>query len=790
MPLQIPNLDDRRYQELLDEALARVPVHNPEWTNFNKSDPGVTLIEIFAFLTENLLYRSNQIPERNRRKFLSLLGVPLQAASSAVGLVQFTNERGPAQTITLNDGLEVRAGQVPFRTVQGLDVLPVEAQVFFKRKLTTTDPTVTDYYKLLYASYNDTEIDDASIELYETVPLDATLADGVDLGQETSDGSLWIALLTRANDKPTDKTEKALEKLRDDIREAIAGRTISLGIVPAIAAATRELTPLGQVADASAQAQLRYEIPNVSGAGGTILPDDPALRVARYKPLDARAPTDVLAKPGVVEITLPGNKDELKLWTNLDPLEPGVGDFPPALEDTNLDERVVTWLRIRPSATAVAARLLWVGINAAFVTQRARVSNELLPAGTGAPDQIAFLSQKPVIARSVRLTVTTKDGQTRLWQEIDDLLGAGPEVPVQDARLPPGTPARSNTLNEVFTVNAESGEVRFGDGTRGKRPPAGATMRASYDHGVGIAGNVGANSINTSPALPAGLKVSNPVRTWNGADAEGVAEGEKQITRYLQHRDRLVNASDFATIAQRTPGIQLGRVDVLPAYNPALTTSEPGDAPGAVTLMVIPRYDAKQPDAPLPDKLFLEAICKYLDPRRLVTTEVFLRGPEYIPVWVSVGISVVAGTSVAQVREAVKLALLQFLSPLPPAGAPALASQAAFLTTPQYAAAQNGWPLRKQITDRELLAVASRQSGVLSVKDVLIAKGSDAATREIALTGLQLPRVAGISVQIGDPLSLDELRGTATGGGTSGTGGTPGGTTKRKVPVPLIPEEC
>jgi hypothetical protein len=774
MPLQIPNLDDRRYQELLDEALARVPVHNPEWTNFNKSDPGVTLIEIFAFLTENLLYRSNQIPERNRRKFLSLLGVPLQPASAAVGLVQFTNERGAAQTITLNDGLEVRAGQVPFRTVQGLDVLPVEAQVFFKRKLTTTDETVTDYYKLLYASYNDAEIDDATIELYETVPLDANLPDGVDIGAETSDGALWVALLTRADDKP------------DDIREAIAGRTVSLGIVPALASATRVLTPPGQAASAVSQTQLSYEIPNVSG--GTLLPDDPALRVAKYKPLDARAPTDVLAKPGVVEITLPGNKDELKLWTNLDPLEPGVGDFPPALEDTNLDARIVTWLRIRPTATAASARLLWVGINTAFVSQRARVSNELLPLGTGAPDQVAFLSQKPVVARSTRLTVTPKDGQARLWQEIDDLYAAGSEVPVQDTRLPPGTPAATNTLTEVFTVNAESGEIRFGDGTRGKRPPAGATIRASYDYSVGMAGNVGAGSINTSPALPAGFKVSNPVRTWNGADAEAVSEGEKQIARYLQHRDRLVNAADFSTVALRTPGIQIGRIDVLPAYNPALTTSEPGDAPGAVTLMVIPRYDAKQPDAPLPDKLFLEAICKYLDPRRLITTEVFLRGPEYVSVWVSIGISVVAGTSVAQVREAVKLALLQFLSPLPPAGVPVLETQAAFLTTPQYAAAQNGWPLRKSITDRELLAVASRQTGVLSVKDVLIAKGSEAATTEIVLKGLQLPRVAGISVQIGDPLGLDALRGETTTGDE--TGGGTGGKTKRIVPVPLIPEEC
>src|SRR6185295_3173495 len=110
MPLTVPTLDDRRYQDLLDEALARIPVHNPEWTNFNSSDPGVTLIEVFAFLTESLLYRCNQIPERNRRKFLSLLGIPLQPASQARALVTFANDRGPRQTITLTSSVEVRAG--------------------------------------------------------------------------------------------------------------------------------------------------------------------------------------------------------------------------------------------------------------------------------------------------------------------------------------------------------------------------------------------------------------------------------------------------------------------------------------------------------------------------------------------------------------------------------------------------------------------------------------------------------------------------------------------------------
>ena len=215
MPLQIPTIDDRRYQDLLDEALARIPVHNPEWTNFNKSDPGVTLLELFAFLTENLLYRSNQIPERNRRKFLQLLGVPLQPASSAIGLVSFTNERGPLSTITLNNGIEVRAGQVPFRTDRGLDVLPIEAKVYYKKKLATQTTQLTDYYKLLYSSYKGQPPDDSTITLYETLPIEGREGSEVAIAQETTDGSLWIALMVRASDKPTDNTEDARRDLRE-----------------------------------------------------------------------------------------------------------------------------------------------------------------------------------------------------------------------------------------------------------------------------------------------------------------------------------------------------------------------------------------------------------------------------------------------------------------------------------------------------------------------------------------------------------------------------------------------
>ena len=780
MPLQIPNLDDRRYQELLDEALARVPVHNPEWTNFNKSDPGVTLIEIFAFLTESLLYRANQIPERNRRKFLSLLGVPLAAAASARGLVQFANERGPLEAVTIPAGREVRAGQVPFYTDLGLDVLPVEARVYFKRRV-ASDPAVSDYYKLLYASYNDESVDSAKLELYETVPLDASLADGVDLGEDAIDGSLWIALLARASDRPAENTDAAREELRELAREKIAGRTLSLAVVPSLAENARTLPP-GGAPSPSGRSLLLYQLPSVEA--GTELPDDAAARVAQYRSLVASAASDVLTMPGVVQITLPARKEELRLWTNLDPLESGVGDFPPALEDTNLSERLLTWLRVRPQEKAAAsARILWAGVNTTTAAQRAHVANEQLPDGTGAPDQTAFLARTPVISGSVRINVTERNGTSTVWTEIDDLMSAGPEVPAPDPRRPPGARAATAGPALVFALNRESGEVRFGDGTRGKRPPAGALVRAEYDYGVGAAGNVGPGSINAAPTLPAGFKVTNPVRTWGGSEAESVTEGEKQIARFLQHRERLVTTADFVAVTLRTPGVDVARVEVLPAYNPRLKTSEPGDAPGAVTLMLIPRHDPRDPEAPQPDRLFLDAVCRHLEPRRLITTELFLRGPAYKQLWVSVGLTVTAGQSVAEVTENVKRRLLQFLSPLPPAGSSRLDAQTALLTAPQSGNARQGWPLRKAVTDRELLAEATRVEGVQFVNNVLVAAGTEQPAPQISMTGLELPRVAGISVAIGDPVPVDELRGSSPGAG----GGEDG---KLIVPVPLIPEEC
>src|SRR5438105_13790653 len=83
MPIPNPILDDRSYQQLRDELVLRIPVYTEEWTDHNASDPGITLLELFAFLGENLLYRFNQIPDATRLEFLRLLQIPLRPASAA-----------------------------------------------------------------------------------------------------------------------------------------------------------------------------------------------------------------------------------------------------------------------------------------------------------------------------------------------------------------------------------------------------------------------------------------------------------------------------------------------------------------------------------------------------------------------------------------------------------------------------------------------------------------------------------------------------------------------------------
>ncbi|MDN5778928.1 MAG: hypothetical protein L0H96_18705, partial [Humibacillus sp.] len=70
-----PDLDDRTWQDLVDEMRALIPRYAPGWTDHNPSDLGITLLELFAWLAEGVVYRLNQVPDKNYIAFLNLLGI-------------------------------------------------------------------------------------------------------------------------------------------------------------------------------------------------------------------------------------------------------------------------------------------------------------------------------------------------------------------------------------------------------------------------------------------------------------------------------------------------------------------------------------------------------------------------------------------------------------------------------------------------------------------------------------------------------------------------------------------
>ena len=88
-----PNLDSRRFDDLVAEARQRIPRFTPEWTNFNDSDPGMTLVKLHAWLTETILFSLNQVPDLNYIAFLNLIGLNPEPARPARAELTFTLDK-------------------------------------------------------------------------------------------------------------------------------------------------------------------------------------------------------------------------------------------------------------------------------------------------------------------------------------------------------------------------------------------------------------------------------------------------------------------------------------------------------------------------------------------------------------------------------------------------------------------------------------------------------------------------------------------------------------------------
>ncbi|MFE7745523.1 putative baseplate assembly protein [Nocardia sp. NPDC057455] len=106
MTLPAPNLDDRSFQGLVDDAKRYVQQHCPEWSDHNVSDPGITLLETYAMLVDQLLYRLNRVPDRLYLKFLELLGIGLFAPSAATVPVTFWLSAPRAEVVPIPAGTQ------------------------------------------------------------------------------------------------------------------------------------------------------------------------------------------------------------------------------------------------------------------------------------------------------------------------------------------------------------------------------------------------------------------------------------------------------------------------------------------------------------------------------------------------------------------------------------------------------------------------------------------------------------------------------------------------------------
>src|ERR1700752_4227889 len=107
MALPTPSLDDRHFQDIVDQAKLLIPHYTQEWTDHNVSDPGVALIELFAWMTEMLLYRVNQVPDKTYVKLLDLIGVRLEPPRAAEARMTFYLSAPQSNDVSIPMGTEV-----------------------------------------------------------------------------------------------------------------------------------------------------------------------------------------------------------------------------------------------------------------------------------------------------------------------------------------------------------------------------------------------------------------------------------------------------------------------------------------------------------------------------------------------------------------------------------------------------------------------------------------------------------------------------------------------------------
>jgi hypothetical protein len=734
MPLPVPNLDDRSYQDLVDELLARIPAHTPEWTNPQPGDPGRTLIELFAWLGDTLLYRVNLIPERQRLAFLRLLGVRMRPALAASALVSIQSDSADTPKSFLLPARTGLKGPVPFETCSELDVLPLSAEFYLKRSLSPDEHTemaakIAELSRLYPGGANTTPYVTTQVLNGATLP-----PKGLDFVASSTDGALWIALLAPKSKTPQD--------LLDATRKLIGGatdnqrRVLNIGLSPWLA-----------VPDWDEDVTLRPPIPL---SWDLVIADPKDGKSVAFLPLTVLSDSsNGTVTDGIVRISLPGASLYYTPTNDVRvDVDAGTGPRPPRIDDPEKQQRIAAWIRLQPQKAVNSLKLSWIDVNAVQVEQWKSSPPLLVGQGSGQPNQLVQLPLTNLQASVLEIQVEEPRRGFVTWSPIDDLSLADDKA-------------------KVYELDPEAGILRFGDRIHGLMPQQGARIRAnSLRSGGGTAGNLRPGTLTQvipPQGVTARLTVSQRLPTAGGADAETLEQAQRRIPALLRHRDRAVTADDYVDLALHTPGAEVARAEVLPGFKPQERRQ---NVPGVVSVMALPTATGLEAPYPRVDRGFIEAVHAQLDPRRPLGTELYVMGCRYVQFALTVGIDNPSGSET--VPAAVKAALQRFFFPLPPLGPTG-----------------TGWPLRKAVKRRELEVVVSRVDGVDEVNGLILFQSIDGGpwkqvsgdndATEIRLADWELPELMGVVVTDGDaPTSFANPGSSATDG----------------LAIPVVPEVC
>ncbi|HEY0078522.1 MAG TPA: putative baseplate assembly protein [Pyrinomonadaceae bacterium] len=659
MPLTAPNLDDRRFAEIMEEARSLIPRYAPEWTDHNDSDPGITLMQLFSWLGEMILFRLNRVPERNYIKFLQLIGVERKPAAPARVELTFALASPDASTVIIPKGTRVGAQQKQPEPsdMPMLAPEPTEPIVF-----ETDEPLMALGARL------------SKVQVFDGVNfLDYTEANQPGgksfppFGARAREGSALMLGFASNNAFPSVEINLAVLLRQDD--------------------ATRK-------EESCATLETRLKPPAVLAweywAGGGWRP----LRVVRDE-------TRALMRSGHVVLRGPKDAKKAKL-----------GAF------SSIADEQLYWLRCRleSSQYEIAPQLDAVVTNTVRATAVTTVREEVVGSSNGQPNQGFLLLNSPVYASApfpveerlrarsaARLkppdeaereaadkALRERELMKGFLLEVDEGQGFKPWEEVEDFYS-------STEEDRHYVLNRTTGEVLFGEHAR--TPVAGVNniVARFYRYGGSARGNVGASMVTDLQTNVAGVdSVTNLRAAEGGTDEESIEDTKARAPKELKARDRAVTAEDFEFIALQTPGTRVRRAHALALRHPQFRGV---DVPGAMTVVVIPESEDARP---MPSESTMQAVCAHLNRRRLLTTEVFVAPPTYAHVRIEATVVASPVADAAKVEMELERALNRYLHPL------------------TGGSDGQGWPLGGDVLFSEVYRVVLQTEGVRSIEDLRI----------------------------------------------------------------------